>query len=103
MRSSAKGEVCPAKPEAPGRRQADLRLLAQRLFGLLTDGHRALPYSIRGGLSIRDAVTRAPYLWSYTADWQRARERLPDGSYRDRIANSEILRRHLLGEYDVAI
>src|SRR5689334_14601085 len=82
---------------------AKVAALAQQLFAVLSDGAPALPFSIRGGFALRDLETRLPIRSSFTSEWRRAKDVLPDGTERDRLANAAVLARHLIGQYDIAI
>jgi hypothetical protein len=90
--------------ERATERAGGLESLSQRLYRVLTDGAPGpLRFNIQHGCQLRDAITKVPIPASATAAWRAAREVLPDGTQRNRVASWRVLHQHVLGRYDVAI
>jgi hypothetical protein len=86
------------KPELPYMPEA------RALYNLISDGHRGLRYHVSRGCALRDRATRKPIIPSYVerGTWRPAREVDVNGNETDRLLNAYVVRKHLLGEYDVA-
>jgi hypothetical protein len=86
--------------------RGDERLLAEsrQLYDLLRDGHDRLRYHVSRTFARRDAATKRPIFASEVEEgrWQPARDQHPSGELTDRQLNPYVLRKHLLGDYDVA-
>jgi len=77
---------------------------ARALYNLIADGHGRLRYHISRGCAWRDPATGRPILSSYVprGEWRPARDKPEQGIEQDRRLNPYVLRKHLLGDVDVA-
>ncbi len=82
----------------------DLRLVseARELYTLLSGGHPRLTYYVSRTFAIRDRMEGECHDLVDAGEWRLAQEYVED-SLQPRTCNPFVLRKHLMGDYDVAI